>query len=604
MRNTDAIPLSRRAVLPLLGLGGGALLVGETLAQRGGGGSGVENPDWPHWAPTRAALYAQFSQWRARGKDIRAFGAKLDGQADDSAALEKAVAAGVAVLLIPAGTLRLTKPIVLSAPIAILGAGDGSVIRWEGRQRDPFVAMPANKDQTAFVTGVHIDSIRLVRPAPSPSNGTILRGLNVRKVSVTRCSTDRFGGLFVGHLRVPVRDGRKDVHDPALDAGFSATGDDLNEDVLAYDNRIDGGAFMSQILRVNFGRRIAAVGNSGRFANISWSGGGGRINEGGALQYLRRARDIYVTHNTVHGANGGVYGNNGDGILVARNTVSDMLDVGIDFEGCFNALAHDNIVKNAGNYCLATFYAAKNIIFRNNQVYQDGSASQLYRSFGKRYGTMEGRALFALRSAGYAGSPGAIDVAFVGNRFVWGGKSGTGVCWPSFFSRLVVDGNTFENVECDLTYRGTNVLTITRNRLSFDRAAATPLHAIGAGAVQASITDNEIRVTAAQRPGAAAIVDSAPAGGRHRADIARNRVIDTGGGTALPIVLLGASGHATVAGNSVSAVYAATTSLGTATGNRTRGGAPSTVAALPAAFAPAPIPAAAAPEAAPAADVP
>lgn len=345
MRNTDAIPLSRRAVLPLLGLGGGALLVGETVAQRGGGGSGVENPDWPHWAPTRAALYAQFSQWRARGKDIRAFGAKLDGQADDSAALEKAVAAGVAVLLIPAGTLRLTKPIVLSAPIAILGAGDGSVIRWEGRQRDAFVAMPANKDQTAFVTGVHIDSIRLVRPAPSPSNGTILRGLNVRKVSVTRCSTDRFGGLFVGHLRVPVRDGRKDVHDPALDAGFSATGDDLNEDVLAYDNRIDGGAFMSQILRVNFGRRIAAVGNTGRFANISWSGGGGRINEGGALQYLRRARDIYVTHNTVHGANGGVYGNNGDGILVARNTVSDMLDVGIDFEGCFNALAHDNIVK-------------------------------------------------------------------------------------------------------------------------------------------------------------------------------------------------------------------------------------------------------------------
>jgi len=585
MRKPEAITFSRRAVLPLLGLGGGALAVRATLAQHGSGG---EDADWPHWAPTRAALYAEFAQWRARGKDVRQFGAKLDGQADDSDALEQAVTSGAAVLLIPAGTLRLTRPIVLSAPIAILGAGDTSVIRWEGRQRDPFVAVPAGKDPATFLTGVHVDSIRLVRPAPAASNGTILRALNVRKVSVTRCSTERFGALFVGHLRKLVRDDRKDIHDPALDAGFSAAGDDLNEDVLAYDNRVDGGAYMSQILRVNYARRIAAVGNTGRFSNISWFGGAARINQGGAPQYLRRARDIYVTHNKVHGANGGIYGNNGDGILVAHNEVSEMLDVGIDFEGCFNALAHSNVVKNASNFGLATFYAAKNIVFRDNQVYQDGSAAELPARYGKRYGKSGGRALFALRSAGFARSPGAVDVSFVGNRFVWGGKTGTGVCLPSYFSRLVIDGNTFENVECDLSYGSTGALTVMRNRMSFDRAAATPLRAIGDSAAQATITDNEIRVTAAQRPGAAAIADTAPVAGTHRADIARNRVIDSGAaGTALPIVLLseaGASGHATVAGNSVSAVYAAAKSLGAITGNRTRGGAASVVAGLPPAF--------------------
>lgn len=595
MRDIESLKLSRRAVLPLLGVAGGALFVRATLAQHGGGGG--EDASWPTWAPTRAAFYAEIAQWRARGKDIRSFGAKLDGQTDDTPALLQAIDAGVAVLLIPAGTLRLTRPIVLSAPIAILGAGDATVLRWEGRQRDPFVAMPADRNPAGFVTGVHIDSLRVVRPAPLPSNGTILRGLNVRHVSVTRCSTDRFGALFVGHLRRVQRDDRKDIHDLAADAGFSATGDDLNEDILAYDNRIDGGAYMSQILRVNYGRRIIAVGNTGRFANISWFGGSARVNLGGAAQFLRRARDIYVTHNKVHGANGGIYGNNGDGILVAHNEVGEMLDVGIDFEGCFNALAHDNIVRNAANYALATFYAAKNIVFRNNQVYQDGSASELPARYGKRYGKSGGRALFALRSAGFATQRGAIDVSFIGNHFVWGGKTGTSLCLPSYFSRLVIDGNTFENVACDLTCGFTGALTVTRNTFSFDRASAAPLRVIGDSAMQATITDNQIRVTAPQPPGSVAIADTALSA-THRADIARNSVIDTGKAGVLPIVLLGDAGHASVSANTVGAVYAQARGLGIVSGNRTRGGAPSATGGLPPVFVPA-VAAEAAPEIAP-----
>ena len=605
MRDTELLKMSRRAVLPLLGVAGGALCVRATLAQHGT----TEDAEWPKWAPTRTAFYAEIAQWRTKGKDVRQFGAKLDGQADDTPALQQAIDAGVAVLLIPAGTLRMTQPVTLTAPIAILGAGDATVLRWEGRQRDPFVAMPADKNPAGFLTGVHIDSLRLVRPAPMPSNGTILRGLNVRKISVTRCSTDRFGALFVGPLRRSVRDARKDIHDTALEAGFSPNGDDLNEDIIAYDNRIDGGAYMSQILRANFARRIIAVGNTGRFANISWFGGSAKITMGGAPQFLRRARDIYITHNKVHGANGGIYGNNGDGILVAHNEVSEMLDVGIDFEGCFNAVAHDNIVRNAGNYGLATFYAAKNIVFRNNQVYQDGSAAELPAKYGKRYGKSGGRALFGMRSAGFARSPGAIDVSFIGNHFVWGGKTETGGCLPSYFSRLVLDGNTFENVVCDVTYVGTGTLIMTRNKLSFDRPMSAPYRALGGSAVQASFTDNEIRVTAAQHPGAIAIADTAPAAGGHRAEIARNTVIDAGKDTALPIVLLGTDGHATVSGNTVGAVYLQAKALGTASGNRTRGGAAAAVAGLPPAFVPAPAEPIAAepaalPERAPADDTP
>jgi len=177
-------------------------------------------------------------------------------------------------------------------------------------------------------------------------------------------------------------------------------------------------------------------------------------------------------------------------------------------------------------------------------------------------------------------------VSFIGNRFVFAGKTGTGVCLPSYFSRLVLDGNTFENVACDLTCGSTGTLIVTRNTLSFDRAIVAPYRALGDSAVQATFTDNAIRVTAAQTPGTIAIADTAPAAGGHRAEISRNRVIDAGKDTALPIVLFGTAGHATVTGNTVGAVYVQSKALGVVSGNRTRGGTAVAAAGLPAAFVP------------------
>jgi len=498
--------------------------------------------EWPQWAPTPTALYRRLEALAAsKGKDLRSFGARLDGTSDDTPALEAAIASGAEAILVPAmppgGAVRVTRTIELRRPIAIIGVGDKSVIKWEG-EGDLFNAVPESGDPATFLSGIHVDRLRVVRSAGHPPKNVVLGGSNLRDVSVTRCSTSGMGTLMVHHLRINAVDKvPRGLTDPAVAAGFSAhEANDLNELILVYDNRVDGGSYHATVAVFTYARKVAVVGNTGRFANISWRGGGAKKDRGGMMDAMRRVRDVHITHNRLMGANGGIYGNCGDGILVAHNEISLMMDVGIDFEGCFNAVAHHNVVRNVGNFCYATFFAAKNIVFRDNFGLQDGSATNLHLRFGRKYGAMQGRALFAMRSGGFSVAPGAITVSLLDNHLVWRGPAGLGTLVPSYFSSLTMERNIFDNVLCPTSYVHTGRLVMTDNRLSFDRAADTPLVAISTSAVDIAIRDNEITCQAALPEGSIALLvrNLVP---RQRAMIERNRVASAKG--AFPIVIRG-----------------------------------------------------------------
>src|SRR4051812_47887742 len=64
--------------------------------------------------------------------DVRAHGARGDGEADDTAALQKAIDSGAGAIRLGKGTYRLTKPVVIDLDkvgfVAILGDGVGRVI--------------------------------------------------------------------------------------------------------------------------------------------------------------------------------------------------------------------------------------------------------------------------------------------------------------------------------------------------------------------------------------------------------------------------------------------------------------------------------------------
>ena len=583
-RNSPSI--SRRAALILPSL----CLAGKVAAAHY-----EEASDWPKWAPTRQRLYADFQQ-RARneGKSLLDFGARCDGQADDSVAFQRAIAAGVQVLVLPVlpkgRTILMARQVVINRGITIIGAGQSSTIQWQGTEDSPFTVRPKDEDENDFVKHIHFDQLHVVRPVARAMASAILRGYNVRNISLTRCSTYRIGGLIVRHMRelknLYTRGSGSATIDPAVVAGFAPNHvNDLNEDIFVFDNQIDGGAYMSRVVRFNFARRVAVVGNRGKFANISWWGGGARRSEGGAMQFLRRVRDVYITKNKLSGANGGVYGNNGDGILVAYNDVRSTTDVGIDFEGCFNVLAHNNIVRNAGNFCYATFYAAKNVIFRDNFGLQDGGGTNLHLIYGKgRYGPMKGRALLSLRSAGFGNIPGAIDVSFINNHFVWRGKEGLGNCVSSYFNSLRLEGNRFENVECDLTYIRTGNVELIKNRLSFDRAGSEPVRILGSSATKTRMIDNEIRVTAPQKHGSLAIFDEALSR-HHISEIRGNRLIAPEALADLPAIFemsRSEAGSYIVADNQLPAIYASAPARVRAKNNRNLEGRGIDVKTIPA----------------------
>ena len=436
-----------------------------------------EAADWPLWAPSRQRLYDRIAQdVRRRGVDIREFGARLDGSTDDTPAVERALASGNPVLVVPghAGArVRLTRALPINAPITIVGLGGRPVISVENPQQSLFIAAPPNADPARFIRDVRLHNLAFERPEPFRAHGKALTGYNLRGVSVTRCTATRMGLLGLHHMlqkldRYYRSRGRVDL-DPAVLAGFSATRpDDLNEDALVYDCDVDALTHSSQLARFDFTRRIAVAHCKGRFANVSWWGGAGRREQGGDLAFLRRARDIYVCDNVLSGSIGGVYGNNGQNIHVARNHVSMVTDIGIDFEGCVDALARDNVVVNAGNFCYATLFAAKNVVFEGNLGIQDGSATDIHKKFhARKVGSVTGRTLFAVRSGGFAGVEGAVEVAYRNNRFAWRGDSGVGACLPSFFQSLELTGNRFENVICPLAYRLTERLELRGNSWRF-----------------------------------------------------------------------------------------------------------------------------------------
>ncbi|MEP9351373.1 hypothetical protein [Xanthobacter sp. KR7-225] len=469
------------------------------------------------------ALYKEAGQrWVARDAvDIRSFGAVLDGQADDTEAVQRAVNSGAGVIRLPSnGTLRLTRTVRIRRPVALLGGEGGAKIHSESRAGAVLLVEDEAAAPDAFIRGLWFDRLIFSVPAPAVKRHAVV-GVNVRDIRFTRCRTTGLGGMRVGHAKERAYQPKKphpsaDL-DPAVIAGFLPDAPtDLNEDILFIDNEIDGQAFMVQALRVDFGRRVVAAYNKGRFANISWWGGGAKLSQGGQLQFLRRVRDVAIVGNEMHGANGAFYGNNGQNVLIEDNLAHDITDTAIDFEGCVDCVARRNIAIDAGNFCYSTFYAAQNIRFEGNVGVQTGKgATVIERLSAKLPGKPTGRILFALRSAGFSG-PDKVVIACTGNIFAYTGGDGLGKVAPSYSSSVTFDSNKFLNVRCNFSYPQVHTVRLEKNAFFFDRLVSGNEVLVGlggaTGAQESRIVDNVVVIDAAADAGTVAIgaVQSGP----------------------------------------------------------------------------------------------
>ncbi len=111
---------------------------------------------------------------------------------------------------------------------------------------------------------------------------------------------------------------------------------------------------------------------------IQWWGGDSHPDRHGDTVNVRKSRNGLVAGVAVDQIRGGgIWGSMGENITVKNCKVANCGDVGIDFEGCFNAQALDNDVKNCKNGCIATFHYNRNILFKNNRLSQAHPAHPL-----------------------------------------------------------------------------------------------------------------------------------------------------------------------------------------------------------------------------------
>jgi hypothetical protein len=188
---------SRRAALTGFGAASAALL-------------GVAAGAPAAYASTPAAAAAHRGD--GRGADVRAFGARGDGTADDTHAFTRAFAAAKAdgsnLVVVPAGSYRITQQLTVAAPIHLVGlAGEaGSVLKFDAAATNGLSVTPASS--TGIYPGPAIEIEGLWFDYAGPGAALLIDETGVKSVfHDTRVTGCRFhlGGTATGFSSVNQR---------------------------------------------------------------------------------------------------------------------------------------------------------------------------------------------------------------------------------------------------------------------------------------------------------------------------------------------------------------------------------------------------------------
>lgn len=389
--------------------------------------------------------------------NVKWFGAKGDGATDDSAVLQATINATEKVF-IPSGIFYFTAKISLRSGTALVGEA-GSTLKYGGAGSSslsvaPFelreagiIAAPTTFSTRVSMRGITLECVNQYQIA--------ILAVNIRDIAVEECRFIKCGGLRVCHERQLngsyVITNAGSSGDPAIEAGFSSTDlNDLNEDVIFRNNHVDGTAYKVFAVRLDFVRRFVVANNFCKYAAISWWGGSARNDAngyGGLKTFQRRTTQGTIVGNYVSWANGGIYGNNGSQITIAGNTCENIVDTGIDLEGCIACTVTGNTVRYAGNFCASVFYASLGNVFDGNVFIQGAAAAALNTAAGTAdFSPNLGKTLFRGLSA-LSETP-LNTVSLRGNEFIWEGV-GFGAIVIDSRCEAEITGNTMRNVAVD-----------------------------------------------------------------------------------------------------------------------------------------------------------
>lgn len=188
----------------------------------------------------------------------------------------------------------------------------------------------------------------------------------------------------------------------------------------------------------------------GYYHGIMFWGGDANPKRDGVLENLRKVSHLNFKGNTVKNVQlGGIWGSMGEYITIDSNYLEQGRDVGIDFEGCNNSLAINNIIKNFRHGGLATFFLCSDIKFENNtsiSTKKENIVAAIFNSTLKQ----DNR-----------------NIQFINNKFIGDGVI-TVFAQNGTVSELLIQGNIFTNTSIKLTSPNNGAIKISKNNFSFN----------------------------------------------------------------------------------------------------------------------------------------
>jgi len=218
---------------------------------------------------------------------------------------------------------------------------------------------------------------------------------------------------------------------------------------------------------------------------------GGDANKDGAIENPRWAQHIEFDRNYIDGSRAGVWGSMGRGVILSANTVSNIADVGIDFEGTIDGQAIGNSCTNAVNGCATTFFLNRNIIFSGNTITQAKAGQPMFRLYNS---TLSNKNQDISVNENTFQCKDSIALCTVDNR--------SGPCRRLNVSRNMLSGTTIDFAAA--VNQGDEA--IEKNKLTFDRVfSGSAIKAAVFGRATATVTENTI-LSRVPQPSAVGIV--------------------------------------------------------------------------------------------------
>jgi parallel beta-helix repeat protein len=268
---------------------------------------------------------------------VRDFGAKGDGQNNDTAAFEAALSSKDSSVVIPSGKYLLgPHPLVIPEGVVVSGVGSASCILPVAETTTLFTMMADSQIRDISVNGKN------VKKGSYNDDGVILarksRNLLIQNVSFLQ--TDRV-----------------------------CLTSDKSEELTIRD------CLFRQIgmaVHIDVSHRISLINN--RIFDASLHG----VEIWGCLGWKEKAcSDIIITGNYVkNGGRGAIWGVGIKRVIMANNIVDGALDVGLDLEWCEDATISGNVVSRCYNAGISLFFSCERVSITGNTIINDYPISE------------------------------------------------------------------------------------------------------------------------------------------------------------------------------------------------------------------------------------